>query len=160
MLLSLDSPNMTLEGPSSISLTLSSFSQKSHTAFTLAEAFHGDFLRCTDEAQRRRVCCDYRDKILDISKFTDILAASFNDAFTQSLREFTTERHKKAWTEFAGHVQRQKKSQSREAQPLQHQTCIVSIWGEAIFEHYGWHRPPLGSIRVLHSVECTLRQCC
>jgi hypothetical protein len=78
MLLSLDSPNMTSEVPSSISLTLSSFSQKSHTAFTLAEAFHSDFLRCTDEAQRRRVCCDYRDKILDISKFTDILAAAFN----------------------------------------------------------------------------------
>jgi hypothetical protein len=158
MLLSLDSPNMTSEVPSSISLTLSSFSQKSHTAFTLAEAFHSDFLRCTDEAQRRRVCCDYRDKILDISKFTDILAAAFNDAFPQSLRDSTTERHKKAWTEFTGLVQRQKKSQSREAQRLQHQTCVVSIWGKAIFEHYGWHRLPLDSIRLLHSVACTLRQ--
>jgi hypothetical protein len=55
MLLLLDSLNMTSEGSSSISLTLSSFSQKSHTAFTLTEAFHGDFLRCTDEAQRRNV---------------------------------------------------------------------------------------------------------
>jgi hypothetical protein len=81
MLLSLDSLNMTLEWLLSISLTLSSFSQKSHTAFTLAEAFYSEFLRCTDEAQRRRVCCDYRNKILDIFKFTDILAAAFNDAF-------------------------------------------------------------------------------
>jgi hypothetical protein len=81
MLLSLDSPNMTSEGSSSISLALSSLSQRSTTAFTFAEAFHVDFLRCTDEAQRRRVCCDYRDKILDISKFTDILAAAFNAPF-------------------------------------------------------------------------------
>ena len=149
---------MTSDGSSSISLTLSSLSQKSHTAYTLAEAFHGDFLRCTDEAQKRRVCCDYRDKILDIAKFTDILAAAFNDAFPRSLRDSTTERHKKAWTEFAGLVQRQKKSQSREAQQLQHQTCVVSIWGKAVFEHYGWHRLPLDSIRLLHSVACTLRQ--
>jgi hypothetical protein len=109
MLLSLDSPNMTSEGSLSISLALSSLNQRSITAFTFAEAFHVDFLRCTDEAQRRRVCCDYRDKILDISKFTDILAAAFNDAFPQSLRDSTTERHKKAWTEFTGLVQRQKK---------------------------------------------------
>jgi hypothetical protein len=115
MLLSLDSLNMTLEWPLSISLTLSSFSQKSHTASTLAEAFYSEFLRCTDEAQRRRVCCDYRNKILDIFKFIDILAAAFNDAFPQSLRDSTTERHKKAWTEFTGLVQRQKRSQSREA---------------------------------------------
>ena len=142
----------------SISLALSSLIQRSTTAFTFAEAFHLDFLRCTDEAQRRRVCCDYRDKILDISKFTDILAAAFNDAFPRSLRDSTTERHKKAWTEFAGLVQRQKKSQSREAQRLQHQTCVVSIWGKAVFEHYGWHRLPLDSIRLLHSVACTLRQ--
>jgi hypothetical protein len=158
MLLSLDSPNMTSEGSLSISLALSSLSQRSITAFTFAEAFHLDFLRCTDEAQRRRVCCDYRDKILDISKFTDILAAAFNDAFPQSLRDSTTERHKKAWTEFTGLVQRQKKSQNREAQRLQHQTCVVSIWGKAVFEHYGWHRLPLDSIRLLHSVACSLRQ--
>ena len=151
---------MTSDGSSSISLTLSSLSQKSHTAYTLAEAFHDDFLRCTDEAQRRRICCDkrYRDKILDISKFTDSLAAAFNDAFPQSLPKSTTERHKKAWTEFAGLVQRQKKSKDREAQRLQHQTCVASIWGKAVFEHYGWHRLPLNSIRLLHSVACTLRQ--
>jgi hypothetical protein len=159
MLLSLDYSNMTSGGSSSsISLTSSSLSQKSHTAYTLAEAFHGDFLRCTDEAQKRRVCCDYRDRILDVSKFTDILAAAFNDAFPRSLRKSTTERHKKAWTEFAGLVQRQKKSQSREAQQLQHQTCVVTIWGKAVFEHYGWHRLPLDSIRLLHSVACALRQ--
>jgi hypothetical protein len=158
MLLSLDSPNMTSEGSLSISLVLSSLSQRSITAFTFAEAFHLDFLRCTDEAQKRRVCCDYRDKILNISKFTDVLAAAFNDAFPQSLRDSTTERHKKAWTEFNVLVQRQKKSQSREAQRLQHQTCVVSIWGKAVFEHYGWHRLPLDSIRLLHSVACSLRQ--
>ena len=158
MLLSLNPPNMTSEGSLSISLALSSLSQRSITAFTFAEAFHLDFLRCTDEAQRRRLCCDYRDKILDISKFTDILAAAFNDAFPQSLRDSATERHKKAWAEFAGLVQRQKKSQSREAQQLQHQTCVVSIWGKAVFEHYGWHRLPLDSIKLLHSVACTLRQ--
>jgi hypothetical protein len=55
MLLSLDSLNMTSEGSLLISLTLSSLSQKSYTAFTLAGAFYGDFLRCTDEAQRQRV---------------------------------------------------------------------------------------------------------
>jgi hypothetical protein len=158
MLLSLDSPNMTSEGSLSISLVLSSLSQRSITAFTFAEAFHLDFLRCTDEAQKRRVCCGYRDKILNISKFTDVLAAAFNDAFPQSLRDSTTERHKKAWTEFNVLVQRQKKSQSREAQRLQHQTCVVSIWGKAIFEHYGWHRLLLDPIRLLHSVACSLRQ--
>jgi hypothetical protein len=99
---------MTSEGSSSTSLTLSSMSHKIHTAITLADAFHGDFLRCTDEAQRRIVCCDYRDKILDISKFTKILAAAFNDAFPRSLRGFTIERYKKAWIEFASLVQRQK----------------------------------------------------
>ena len=102
----------------SISLALSSLSQRSITAFTFAEAFYLDFLRCTDEAQRRRVCYDYRDKILDIPKFTDILAAAFNDAFPRSLRDSTIERHKKAWTEFAGLVQRSKKSHDREAQRL------------------------------------------
>jgi hypothetical protein len=158
MLPPLDYLNMILEGPSSIPLTSSSLSQQSHTAYTLAEAFHGDFLRCTDEARKRRVCCDYRDKILDISKFTDILAAAFNDAFPQSLRESTTRRHKKAWTEFAGLVLRQKKSRSRAAQQLQYQTCVVSIWGKAVFEHYGWHRLPLESIKLLHSVACALRQ--
>jgi hypothetical protein len=81
MLLSLGFPNMTLEGSLSISLALSSLNQRSNTALTFAEAFHVDYLRCTDEAQRRRVCYDYRDKILDTSKFTDILAAAFNDAF-------------------------------------------------------------------------------
>lgn len=149
---------MTSEGHSSISLASSSLSQESHTAFTFAEAFHVDFVRCANEAQRRKVCCDYRDKILDISKFTDILAAAFNDAFPQSLRDSTTDRHKKAWTEFAGLVQRQKKSQSREAQRLQHQTCVVSVWGKAVFEHYGWHRLPLESIRLLHRMACTIRQ--
>jgi hypothetical protein len=154
---------MTSEGTSSISLTVSSLSQKDHTAysstaFALAEAFHGDFRRCTDEAQRRKVCCDYRDKILGISKFTDILAAAFNDAFPRSLRESITGKHRKAWTEFAGLVQRQKRSQDREAQRLQHQMCVVSIWGKAVFEHYDWHRLPLDSIRLLHSVACTLRQ--
>jgi hypothetical protein len=114
MLLSPDSLNMTSEGSLSISLALSSLSQRSITAFNFAEAFRVDFLRCTNEAQRRRVCCDYRDKILDISKFTDILAAAFNDAFPRSLRDPTTERHEKVWTEFAGLVQRQKKSQDRE----------------------------------------------
>jgi hypothetical protein len=158
MLLSPDSPNMTSEGSLSISLALSSLSQRSITALTFAEAFHVDYLRCTDEAQRRRVCCDYRDKILDISKFTNILAAAFNDAFPQCLRDSTTERHKKAWTEFTGLVQRGKKSQNREAQRLQHQTCVVSIWGKAVFEHYGWHRLPLDSIRLLHSMAYTLRQ--
>jgi hypothetical protein len=48
---------MISEGTSSISLIVSSSSQKDHTAysstaFALAGAFHGDFLRCTDEAQR------------------------------------------------------------------------------------------------------------
>ena len=89
--LTLDFPNMTSEGSLSISLALSSLSQRSITAFTFAEAFHDDFLRCIDEAQRRRVCCDYHDKILDISKFTDILAATFNDAFPQSLRDYYRE---------------------------------------------------------------------
>jgi len=153
---------MTSEGTSSISLIVSSSSQKDHTAysstaFALAGAFHGDFLRCTDEAQRLKVCCDYRDKILGISKFTDILAAAFNDAFPRSLRESVAGKQKKAWTEFAGLVQRQKKSQDREAQRLQHQTCIISIWGKDVFEHYGWHRLPLESSRLLHSVACTLR---
>jgi hypothetical protein len=153
---------MTSEGTSSISLTVSSLSQKDHTAysstaFALAEAFHSDFLRCTDETQRRKVCCDYRDKILGISKFTDILAAAFNDAFPRSLRESIAGKHKKAWTEFAGLVQRQKKSQDCEAQRLQHQTCIISIWGKDVFEHYGWHKLPLESSRLLHSVACTLR---
>jgi hypothetical protein len=153
---------MTSEGTSSISLTVSSLSQNDHTAysstaFALAGAFHSDFLRCTDEAQRRNVCCDYRDKILGISKLTDTLAAAFNDAFPRSLRESITGKHKKAWTEFAGLVQRQKKSQDRVAQRLQHQTCIISIWGKDIFEHYGWHKLPLESSRLLHSVACTLR---
>jgi hypothetical protein len=153
---------MISEGTSSISLIVSSSSQKDHTAysstaFALAGAFHGDFLRCTDEAQRLKVCCDYRDKILGISKFTDILAAAFNDAFPRSLRESVAGKQKKAWTEFAGLVQRQKKSQDREAQRLQHQTCIISIWGKDVFEHYGWHKLPLESSRLLHSVACTLR---
>jgi hypothetical protein len=56
MLLSLDSPNMTSEGLSSTSLTLSSMSQKSHTAITLDDDIHGDFLRCTDEAQTGAEC--------------------------------------------------------------------------------------------------------
>jgi hypothetical protein len=81
MLLSLDFLNMTSEGSLSISLALSLLNQRSITAFTFAKAFYVNFLCYTDEAQRRRVCCDYRDKILDISKFIDILTAAFNDAF-------------------------------------------------------------------------------
>ena len=76
---------MTSDGSLLISLTLSSLSQKSYTVYTLAEAFYSDFLCCTNEVQKHRVCYDYYDRILDISKFIDILAAAFNNAFPHSL---------------------------------------------------------------------------
>jgi hypothetical protein len=72
---------MTSEGSLSISLALSLLNQRSITTFTFAKAFYVNFLCCTNEVQRRRVCYNYRDKILDISKFIDILTAAFNNAF-------------------------------------------------------------------------------
>jgi hypothetical protein len=150
-------------GTSSINLAIPSFNDRNHAAYSvtalgLAAAFHHDFLCCTNDTQRREVCCNYRDKILGISHFTDLLAEAFNDAFPQSLRDFSKRSHTKAWAEFASLVQRRKKSQSRESQRLQHQTSIVSIWGRDVFEHYCWHKLPLESTRLLNSLACVLRQ--
>lgn len=56
------------------------------TALDLAAAFQHDFSCCLNEAQKRRVCRKYRDKILAASQFADAIAAAFDDAFPASLR--------------------------------------------------------------------------
>lgn len=147
-------------GPS-LSLTAQPSTIKGRTAYTsmalgLAASFHGEFSCCDNDSQRRKVCQSYRDKILSMFQFADVTAAAFNDAFPQTLRESSRGEDARAWTSFASLVQRQRKTQNREAQLLQLQTSVVTIWGKDVFTHYGWRELPLDSTKLLHSVASKL----
>jgi hypothetical protein len=128
------------------------------TGLSLAAAFHCDFSSCNSDLERRKICQNYRDRILSISQFADVIAAALQDAFPQSLRESSRGEDAKAWTAFASLAQRQKKSRNREAQLLQLQTSIVALWGKDVFTHYGWRELPLDSTKLLYSVAIKLPQ--
>jgi hypothetical protein len=152
---------MAPEAGPSLSLTVQPSRGKGRTAYTstalgLAAAFHREFSCCTNDPQRRKVCQNYRDKILSICEFADLTAAAFHDAFPQFLREFSRGEDATAWTSFASLVQRQRKSRNRGAQLLQLQTTVVAIWGKDVFTHYGWCELPLDSTKLLHGVASKL----
>jgi hypothetical protein len=146
-----------------VSLAIPCSADKDHvtyssTALDLATAFHDELSRCRNEVQKLQVCCNYRDKILGVSKYADVLAAAFNDAFDPFLRQSGRKKSTEAWNEFTVLVQRQRSSQNREMQLLGHQTSIVAIWGNDVFQHYSWRKLPLDSARLLHSVASKLPQ--
>lgn len=124
----------------------------SNVALELAAAYHRDFQECIDDEQIQQICRAYRDRILGVSRMADVLAAAFKETFPQSSQRPGRGDDGVAWTEFASLALRQHKSRDREAQKLQHQTCIVALWGGQVFKHYHWRELPLDYIRLLHDV--------
>ena len=123
---------MAPEAESLLSLNVHSSTGKTRpihasTALSLAAAFHCEFWSCNSDLEQRKVCQNYRDRILSISQFADVIAAALQDAFPQSLRESSRGEDARAWTAFASLAQRQKKSRNRDAQLLQLQTSIVAL---------------------------------
>lgn len=78
----------------------------SDIALELAASYHHDFEECVDDAQVRRVCCTYRDRILGVSRMASVIAAAFKDAFPQSSQRPGRGKDGVAWTEFASLAQR------------------------------------------------------
>ncbi|KAM0721368.1 hypothetical protein Q7P37_002292 [Cladosporium fusiforme] len=125
-------------------------------ALGLAAAYHRDLQLCKDDNQVKRLCLMYRDRIIGISRLADVLAAAFNDAFPSRLQQHGQGDDLSAWSEFASLAKRVRTSNNREAQKLQHQTCIIALWGEQVFQHYSWRELPLEYTRLLHKVACGL----
>ena len=121
-------------------------------ALKLAADYHREYQSCTDDAQVRQLCRSYRDKIVQLSSFADVLAAAFDNVFDGVPRTLDDEDDAAAWDEFAGLVKRQHKSRDRQSQRLKHQTCVVALWGSGLFDHYGWRVLPLDYTRLLHSL--------